>query len=259
MTDERRVEVASEAPKWADLYGADPNFTLGMDASRYLAHTRGECPDDLRCALCLLGDAADEVERLRGDRDALREQVRRLRASRESNRGGWERTMAERDALRAAVDRVRALGERDGRDLLAAWLASNGVEQPDTVAVEAAAFVLAALESGNYGTPEWFSSIDKPLFPLSEGEQQRSDAADEVERLRAAVVERDTRLAETIRYHDARVNRADEATDAGRTAHAALVAELRALCDDSDHGWVHRLDLLALLDRHAPTLTTTED
>lgn len=55
------------------------------------------------------------------------------------------------------------------------------------------------------------------------------DAVDEVERLRKAVAERDTRLAETIRYHDARVNRADEATDASRTAHAALDADLRAL------------------------------
>lgn len=102
------------------------------------------------------------------------------------------------------------------------------------------------------------------------------DAADEVERLRAAVVERDTRLAETIRYHDARVNRADEATDASRTAHAALDAELRAkvaeartwrgyktrdIGDAFDATTVTDLldDLTALLDRHAPTLTTTED
>lgn len=131
----------------AAFYGGTPNRII-LD------------PDTVR-ALC---DATDEVERLRGDRDALREQVQRLRASRESNRGGWARTLVERDALRAAVDRVRALGERDGRDRLTAWFASNGVDQPATVAVEAAAFVLAALESGNYGTPEWFSSIEKPLF-----------------------------------------------------------------------------------------------
>lgn len=81
------------------------------------------------------------------------------------------------------------------------------------------------------------------------------DAADEVERLRAAVVERDTRLAETIRYHDARVNRADEATDASRTAHAALVAELRALRSRS--GYVLAADVLSLLDRHAPTTGAT--
>jgi len=178
-----------------------------------------------------LAEATDEVERLRGDRDALREQVQRLRASRESNRGGWARTLTERDALRAAVDRVRALGERDGRDLLAAWLASNGVEQPDTVAVEAAAFVLTALESGNYGTPEWFNSIDKPLFP--EGEVIR------------------------------------EATDASRTAHAALVAGIEtglreSACAECDHdrcatyrsaaSWVRDY---AALDRHAPTTGAT--
>jgi len=104
------------------------------------------------------------------------------------------------------------------------------------------------------------------------------DAADEVERLRAAVVERDTRLAETIRYHDARVNRADEATDASRTAHAALVAELRAAeaewhdawssvaLDDNEApvlrqvalAWLSaRAIVRALLDRHAPTTGET--
>jgi len=87
------------------------------------------------------------------------------------------------------------------------------------------------------------------------------DAADEVERLRAAVVERDTRLAETIRYHDARVNRADEATDASRTAHAALIADLRALrpvqhvC--SDGVWLRYADVRDLADRHAPTTGAT--
>lgn len=41
------------------------------------------------------------------------------------------------------------------------------------------------------------------------------------------------------------------------TAHAALIADLRALCDDSDHGWVHRRAVLARLDRHAPTTGAT--
>lgn len=86
MTDERRVEVAAEAPKWVDLYGADPNFTLGMDASRYLTHQRGECPDDVPCALCLLERATaaldahdgDLRERLAGAVEALREPFRTI-------------------------------------------------------------------------------------------------------------------------------------------------------------------------------------
>lgn len=167
-------------------------------------------PDTVR-ALC---DAADEVERLRANCDELREQVQRLRASRESNRGGWERTLVERDALRAAVDRVRALGARAGRDRLAAWLASNGVEQPDTVAVEAAAFVLAALEPGNYGTPEWFSSIEKPLFPPSKPDDPHGACS---RNLVAVARERDT----------------------ARAAHAALVADLRARTEDE---WGARSD-----------------
>ncbi len=72
MTDERRVEVAAEAPKWADLFGADPNFTLGMDASRYLTHNRGECPDDVPCALCLLERATAALDAHDGD---LRERL----------------------------------------------------------------------------------------------------------------------------------------------------------------------------------------
>ena len=47
--------------RWADLFGADPNFTLGMDASRYLTHNRGECPDDIPCALCLLESAEADL------------------------------------------------------------------------------------------------------------------------------------------------------------------------------------------------------
>lgn len=70
----------------------------------------------------------------------------------------------------------------------------------------------------------------------------------EVERLRDAVAERDTRLAETIRYHDARVNRADEATDAARAdlarRDAALASVLTlhtpiAMQEADEHGMPH--------------------
>ena len=93
------------------------------------------------------------------------------------------------------------------------------------------------------------------------------DAADEVERLREDVEalhgllsagaigtapgSDSHRMVLAMRDHYKRQR------DASRTAHAALVAELRALCDDSDHGWVHRRDLRALLDRHAPTTGAT--
>jgi hypothetical protein len=160
-------DAADEVERLTSLVNAKQSWIDGakVDLDGY-ADDQAEYEVAVRAIAAERDASRAEVERLRANRDALREQVQRLRASRESNRGGWARTLAERDALRAAVDRVRALGERDGRDRLAAWLASNGVEQPDTVAVEAAAFVLAALESGNYGTTEWFSSIDKPLFPL---------------------------------------------------------------------------------------------
>ena len=81
------------------------------------------------------------------------------------------------------------------------------------------------------------------------------DAADEVERLRKDVEALHGLLSAgaigTAPGSDS------HRRDASRTAHAALVAELRALCDDSDHGWVHRRDLRALLDRHAPTTGAT--
>ena len=85
------------------------------------------------------------------------------------------------------------------------------------------------LSAGAIGTAPGSDSHRMVLAMRDHYKRERDAARDEVERLRAAVVERDTRLAETIRYHDARVNRADEATDASRTAHAALVADLRAL------------------------------
>jgi len=103
------------------------------------------------------------------------------------------------------------------------------------------------------------------------------DAADAAERLRAngngylqrahaaeAVIER-MRCAHCGEVgcdwigdiRKARAEMAEAERDASRTAHAALVAELRALCDDSDHGWVHRRAVLARLDRHAPTTGAT--
>lgn len=122
------------------------------------------------------------------------------------------------------------------------------------------------------------------------------DAADEVERLRAngngylqrahaaeAVIER-MRCAHCGEVgcdwigdiRKARAEMAEAERDASRTAHAALVADLRAkvaeartwrgyktrdIGDAFDATTVTDLldDLTALLDRHAPTLTTTED
>ena len=141
-------------------------------------------------ALC---DAADEVERLR----------RAVWASEEIDRraGMLAGVEAERDASRTEVERLREDVE-----------ALHGL-----------------LSAGAIGTAPGSDSHRMVLAMRDHYKRERDAARDEVERLRAAVVERDTRLAETIRYHDARVNRADEATDASRTAHAALVADLRAL------------------------------
>ena len=72
----------------ADLFGADPNYTLGLDPTRYLTHTRGECPPDVPCALCRAEKAEAECERL-----------------------AWERTGAfnERDEVRAVNQRVAVI------------------------------------------------------------------------------------------------------------------------------------------------------
>ena len=114
------------------------------------------------------------------------------------------------------------------------------------------------LSAGAIGTAPGSDSHRMVLAMRDHYKRERDAARDEVERLRAAVVERDTRLAETIRYHDARVNRADEATDASRAAHAALDAELRALCDEWDEAsFVYIRHVRALLDRHAPTTGAT--
>ena len=97
------------------------------------------------------------------------------------------------------------------------------------------------------------------------------DAADEVERLREAAS-----LADSLRGDAHTMGSLAAERDASRTAHAALVAELRAkvaeartwrgyktrdIGDAFDATTVTDLldDLTALLDRHAPTLTTTED
>lgn len=87
---------------------------------------------------------------------------------------------------------------------------------------------------------------------------ENADAADEVERLRnpaqgdrvtfAHRIERLVRVA--LGYRAER--------DAARTAHTALVADLRALCDEWEAGpWSWLKDtaaprIRALLDRHAP-------
>ena len=65
---------------WSDLYGADPNFTIGMDAARYLTHNRGECPDDMPCALCLLEQARAALD---ADRERLATAVEALAAEAE--------------------------------------------------------------------------------------------------------------------------------------------------------------------------------
>ncbi len=51
----------------SDLFGIDPNFTLGMDATRYVTHQRGDCPADERCALCLLEEAEHRLRSLAED------------------------------------------------------------------------------------------------------------------------------------------------------------------------------------------------
>jgi len=129
------------------------------------------------------------------------------------------------------------------------------------------------------GETPWFNEADAELIAALHPDTVRAlcDAADEVERLRAngngylqrahaaeAVIER-MRCAHCGEVgcdwigdiRKARAEMAEAERDASRTAHAALIAELRALCDDSDHGWVHRRAVLARLDRHAPTTGAT--
>lgn len=124
MTDERRVEVASEAPRWADLYGADPNFTLGMDASRYLTHQRGECPDDVPCALCLLERATAVLDAHDGDLRAELNNLRRWKREALEVAAAWEQVWVElgqpgplgaskAEASRVAVDALRRQYEAD--------------------------------------------------------------------------------------------------------------------------------------------------
>jgi hypothetical protein len=53
------------------LYGIDPNYTLGMDAGRYLEHARGECHAEEPCALCLLERAEAAIARAQDFADRL--------------------------------------------------------------------------------------------------------------------------------------------------------------------------------------------
>ena len=49
----------------SDLYGADRDWTLGMDPDRYMRHQRGECPPEAKCAICILDRLHAEIAELR--------------------------------------------------------------------------------------------------------------------------------------------------------------------------------------------------
>jgi hypothetical protein len=68
-------DVTRDEAGIADLYGADPNYTLGMDSARYLTHGRGECTQAEPCALCL----ADGYARARDEARAAIVRVEALR------------------------------------------------------------------------------------------------------------------------------------------------------------------------------------
>lgn len=102
------------------------------------------------------------ANRAESERDEARAEVERLQAALALQAESVENAAGEVELLRAGL---RAQGHmegqschhlysrcfptdahRDGRDRLAAWLASNGVDMPDTVALEAVAFILVALD-----------------------------------------------------------------------------------------------------------------
>lgn len=65
----------------SDLFGIDPNFTLGMDATRYVTHQRGDCPADERCALCLLEEERRRADRAIAQRDCAEDMAAALEAT----------------------------------------------------------------------------------------------------------------------------------------------------------------------------------
>ncbi len=140
---------------------------------------------------------------------------------------------------------------------------------PDTAALRA--YVLSVVGELKYGDQEPEVAADAIMVRV---DRALCDAADEVERLRAngngylqrahaaeAVIER-MRCAHCGEVgcdwigdiRKARAEMAEAERDASRTAHAALVADLRALRSRS--GYVLAADLRTLLDRHAPEETT---
>ena len=140
---------------------------------------------------------------------------------------------------------------------------------PDTAALRALADEVAAFRRL---TPNWQRFRPEAGSVLVDPDTVRAlcDAADEVERLRG---DRDIALGALERMHE-QAKRLDERhtvchaeRDASRTAHAALVAELRAMCDETEaHAASLRTGLVpavaawrlrTLLAHHAPTTGAT--
>ena len=116
----------------SDLYGADRDWTLGMDPDRYMRHQRGECEAEHRCALCLrdvfLRERDEARERLGWlehaaaangrERNEAQAEVARLNSegSHEVNLRlanlavvARDKAEAERDDLQRRIDAVRAV------------------------------------------------------------------------------------------------------------------------------------------------------
>jgi hypothetical protein len=113
-----------------DLWGIAPNYTLGMETDRFIAHGRGECTDDVPCALCA-------VDRHKARADAAEARLARLAPGSEGHEAvvdvavegfcaahypSWHiRTEADRAAL-------RPIWRESIRAALAAVARSLGVE-----------------------------------------------------------------------------------------------------------------------------------